>query len=257
MSEPIVSSDDQNVHSMQVNVPLVDLMRQPNGPRDRQLLYGETVQVDDRQNGWSHVRADKDGYVGFVTDSALGPAPPASHWISAPSTHVYEAPDLKSSDRLPLSFGSRIAVLSQADGFVETPDGFVPDMHITPVSTYMADPVDVASLFLGAPYLWGGNSRSGIDCSGLVQAAYLACGRACPGDTSQQETAFGPALPPGTLPKRGDLLFWKGHVALVHDPDTLLHANAYRMAVNYEPLLSTVERIAAKGEGPVTSHRRP
>ena len=119
------------------------------------------------------------------------------------------------------------------------------------------EPVDVAALFLGVPYLWGGNSHSGIDCSGLVQAAYLACGRACPGDASHQEAAFGPALPPGTPPNRGDLLFWKGHVALVYDPDTLLHANAYRMAVNYEPLSFAVERIAAKGEGPVTSHRRP
>lgn len=241
----------------QVIVPVVDLLRRPGGPRERQLLFGDRVRINDNKNGWSRIEADKDGYAGYVASASLAPGQPATHWISAPSTHVYAAPDLKSPDQMTLSFGSRITVLSRKAGFAKTPVGFVPDVHMTPVGQHLRDPVDVAALFLGTPYLWGGNSRFGLDCSGLVQAAYLACGRPCPGDSTQQENALGPALPPGTAPRRGDLLFWQGHVAMVHDPDTLLHANAFHMAVSQEPLRAALERIKAQGDGDVTSHLRP
>jgi len=241
----------------QVAVPIVDLLRRPGGPRDRQLLFGDKVQIQQAKDGWSHVHADKDGYAGYVSTASLGAERQATHWISAPSTHVYQAPDLKSPDQMTLSFGSRITVLSRAGSFAQIPNGYVPDIHLTPIGTHLTDPPGVATLFLGTPYLWGGNSRAGIDCSGLVQAAFLACGRPCPGDSSQQENAFGPALPSGTQPRRGDLLFWNGHVAMVHDPDTLLHANAHHMAVRYEPLVPALKRIEAQGDGPVTSHRRP
>ncbi len=240
-----------------VIMPIVDLLRAPDGPRDRQLLLGDRVQIRQDMGGWCHVQADKDGYAGYVPTASLGPARQATHWISAPSTHVYSAPDLKSPDQMALSFGSRVSVLSRAGDFAQTTNGFVPCVHITPLATRPGDPLDVAALFLGTPYLWGGNSRFGIDCSGLVQAAYLACGHPCPGDASQQENAFGPPLPPGTAPRRGDLLFWKGHVAMVSDPDTLLHATAFHMAVCHEPLRPTLERIRAHGDGKVTSHLRP
>ena len=248
---------DRAGQKAQVIVPVLDLMRSPGGPRDRQLLYGETVQIRALNNGWSHVQADKDGYKGHVPTPSLGPAQPATHWVSAPATHIYQAPDLKSPDRLALSFGSLVTVLSKVDAFAETPDGYVPSVHLTPKGTNLPAPLEVAALFLGTPYLWGGNSRFGLDCSGLVQAAFLACGRSCPGDSDQQEQAFGPPLPPGTTPQRGDLLFWKGHVAMMQDPDTLLHANAFHMAVAREPLGPALERIEAQGDGRVTSHRRP
>jgi len=251
------SPDTPPPDAARVTAPFTDLLRRPGGPRDRQLLFGDRVLVLGANNGWRHVRAEKDGYSGYVTGTSLGPDQPATHWVSAPSTHVYEAPNLKSPDRMPLSFGSRITVLSIADGFAETPEGFIPNVHSNPLGTQMHDPLDVAALFLGTPYLWGGNSRFGIDCSGLVQAAYLACGRPCPGDSNQQETALGTAQPSGTAPRRGDLLFWKGHVAMVHGPDTLLHANAHHMAVVYEPLAPALERIEQQGDGKVTSHLRP
>lgn len=257
MSDPVASADRAAKTVARVTTPLADLHRSPNGPRDRQVLYGETMQIHEDRNGWCYVQTDKDGYRGYVRKTALGPTLTATHWISAPSTHIYTAADLKSPDLMALSHGCRITVTSQTDDFAEIPDGFVPNGHITPVAGTFDDPLDIAALFLGVPYLWGGNSRFGIDCSGLVQAAFLACGRACPGDSGQQEQAFGPALSPNIPPRRGDLLFWKGHVALVHDPDTILHANAHRMAVNYEPLAAAQKRIIAAGDGPMTSHRRP
>jgi NlpC/P60 family/Bacterial dipeptidyl-peptidase Sh3 domain len=241
----------------QVIEPVVDLMCEPGGPRDRQVLFGESVEIQGTADGWSRIKADKDGYAGYVRSPSLGVEHAPTHWISAPSSHIYSAPDLKSPDLMALSFGSRVTMVSQAGKYVETHAGFIPRSHLIPIGTHMSNPFEVAALFLGTPYLWGGNSRFGIDCSGLVQAAFIACGRPCPGDSHQQETAFGAALPSGTTPRRGDLLFWKGHVAMVVDADTLLHANAFHMAVSYEPLQGAIERIKAQDEGPVTSHIRP
>ena len=241
----------------QITLPVVDLLRHPDGPRDRQVLFGETFELLEVDNGWRHIRADKDGFTGFVPESCLGPVTPATHWISAASTHVYARADLKSPDLMALGFGSLITAISLADGYVRTSQGFIPAPHVTPNGTHLSDPVDVARLFMGTPYLWGGNSRWGIDCSGLVQAAYVACGQSCPGDSGMQMDALGPELPPGSEPQRNDLLFFKGHVAMVYDPDTLLHANAMHMAVSFEPLHPTLARIEAQGDGKVIRHVRP
>lgn len=240
----------------QIIRPVVDLLRQPGGPRERQLIWGERVTSADEKDGWAQITAIKDGYTGYVPIAALAAAAKATHWISAAATHVYAQPDFKSSDLHSLSFGSRIQVVSRGERFSGTPEGFIPTPHLLPIGVMLNDPVTVAELFLGTPYLWGGNSQFGIDCSGLVQAALLACGIPCPGDSGPQEMVLGTAQPEGTPYLRGDLLFWKGHVALVRDTNTLIHANAFHMAVALEPLHSAIDRIQAQGDGPVTSHRR-
>jgi len=236
--------------------PVTDLLRHPDGPRDRQLLFGDTVTVTDTQDGWSHVTADKDGYTGWVISDQLGAPVPETHWITAPATHAYAQPDMKSPDRISLSFGSRVQVLSDRGRFLETELGFIPAVHAKLSATRLTDPVAVAELFLGTPYLWGGNSRFGLDCSGLVQAGLLACGFPCPGDSGDQERELGTALPAGTDPKRGDLLFWKGHVAWIYGDNMLLHANAYHMDVTFEPMDQAITRILDQGDGPVTAHKR-
>ncbi|MFD3190760.1 C40 family peptidase [Sedimentitalea sp. HM32M-2] len=243
--------------TMRVTWPVVDLLRAPGEARDRQLLYGETVDRYETHRGHSFVQARKDGYVGYLPDAALGPEQTPTHWVSAPATHLYAAPDIKSPDRQMLSFGSLVTVRSETGAFVETAQGFVPRVHLRVIADRLDDPVAVARLFLGTPYLWGGNSRLGIDCSGLVQAALLACGHPCPGDSDQQQATLGQRLEPGTTPQRGDLLFWKGHVALVSGRDRLIHANAHHMAVRDEPLQAALTRIKALGDGAVTAHLRP
>ncbi len=244
------------MNSMQIARPVVDLLRRPEGPRDRQLLFGDRVEELEKSGEWSRVRAAKDGYEGWVPAGVLELPWEASHWVSAPATHVYSDPDLKSADCLSLSFGSHVTAVGLGERFVETPMGHIPRQHLRPAGTRLEDPVAVAALFLGTPYLWGGNSRFGIDCSGLVQASLLACGLPCPGDSGDQEKALGHALPKGTPAQRGDLLFWKGHVAWVADKDTILHANAHHMAVAHEPLEAAIARIETQGDGPVTAHKR-
>ncbi|WP_170411034.1 C40 family peptidase [Ruegeria atlantica] len=236
--------------------PVVDLLRNPDGPRDRQLLFGDEVDVFETSDGWARVTAKKDGYPGWVSSDQLGPETAGTHWVTAPATHAYEQPDMKSPDRATLSFGSKLNVLSEHGKFLETELGFIPAIHAKLSETRLTDPVAVAELFLGTPYLWGGNSRFGIDCSGLVQAGLLACGTPCPGDSGDQERELGKPLPAGTEPKRGDLLFWKGHVAWIYGENMLLHANAYHMDVTFEPMDQAITRILEQGDGPVTSHKR-
>ncbi|EEE36232.1 NLP/P60 family protein [Rhodobacteraceae bacterium KLH11] len=236
--------------------PVINLLRRPDGPRDRQLLFGDTVMVEEEHDGWSRITATKDDYPGWIKTDDLGPIEPQTHWIVAASTHAYAQPDMKSLDLISLSFGSKIRALSEQDGFLETSLGFIPAVHAVPAYSRLTDPVAAAELFLGTPYLWGGNSRFGLDCSGLVQAALLACGVPCPGDSGDQAREVGTLLTPGAAEQRGDLLFWKGHVAWVAAKNLLLHANAYHMAVALEPMDQAIARIAAQGDGPVTAHKR-
>lgn len=235
--------------------PVVDLLRAPGGARDRQLVYGEPVTLYETHEGWAFVQSAKDAYVGYVPAAALAPAFDVSHWVSAPATHAYERDDFKSPDCCALSHGSRVQVLGGEGRFLQTNLGFIPARHLSKLGSHADDPVAIAETFLGTPYLWGGNSRFGIDCSGLVQVALLACGTQCPGDSGMQEAELGNDAPAGDY-QRGDLLFWKGHVAMLRDPDTLIHANAHDMAVAIEPITAAITRIEAQGDGPVTAHKR-
>ncbi|MDF1726309.1 MAG: NlpC/P60 family protein [Sulfitobacter sp.] len=255
MSDPRVTPEASRITqrtARRVAAPLADLLRRPEGPRDRQLTYGEAVTVLDERAGWAYVQAEKEGYCGYLRAETLGAALTPTHRVSASATHAYSAPDLKSAERCSLTFGARLAVMAVTTDFAETELGHIPLQHIAPVTSVETDPAGVAALFLGTPYLWGGNSRAGIDCSGLVQAALLACGLPCPGDSDQQMRVGKPA----SLPyQRNDLIFWKGHVAMVIDPETLIHANAHAMACTLEPIEAVIARIA-ETDGPVTAHRR-
>jgi cell wall-associated NlpC family hydrolase len=237
----------------QVAVSFTDLCKTPEGRRERQVIFGDAVTVLHRDAGWCYVQSGKDGYCGFVQADALGPPSLPTHRVSNPSTHAYSAADLKSPDRIALSFASRVTVLATDDAFAQTNAGFIPLGHLVPVAQHDDDPAEVATKFLGTPYLWGGNSRWGIDCSGLVQAALLACGIPCPGDSDMQMT-LGHAATGGY--RRNDLIFWKGHVAIVSDPQTIIHSNGGSMSTNYEGIAAAIKRIADNGDGPVTAHRR-
>ncbi|MBK5933479.1 NlpC/P60 family protein [Rhodovulum imhoffii] len=240
-----------------IGPPVADLLRTPAGLRDRQLLHGESFEVLEIRDGYAFGQAGRDGYVGYVTAEALTDLPEPTHIVAARATHAYPAPDMKRPELCGLSFGTRLRVVSASGNFFETAEGwFVPKPHLRPANAPFKDPVTIAQLFFGTPYLWGGNSAWGIDCSGLVQAAYLACGLPCPGDSDQQEETLGTALPPDSPVQRGDILFWKGHVALAVDDRVMIHANAHHMAVAYEPVADAIARIVAQGDGPLTHHKR-
>ncbi len=240
-----------------IHSPVAALIPEPGGGGlSKQLIYGEPVVVIERGAQHSFVQSQTDQYAGYVATSALGPVLTPSHRITAHASHAYSRADFKSPVQAGLSFGSRVQALGQTERFIETSLGYIPRQHLTPISDLAPDPVTYAEQFLGTPYLWGANSAWGIDCSGLLQTAMLACGRDCPRDSDMQFAELGTFLINCAYPKRGDLVFWKGHVGIMRDEATLLHANAYHMAVASEPLDQAIERIGAQEFGAVTGFKR-
>src|SRR5262249_39201909 len=186
------------------------------------------------------------------------PGPPPTHKVAALRTLVFPGPSIKLPLLEGLPLGSRLAVARIEEAFAVTAaGGYVPTRHLVAIDAKESDFVAVAERFLGAPYLWGGKTSLGLDCSGLVQVALTACGIACPRDSDMQERALGRALDPGDVSdlKRGDLVFWKGHVAIARDRATLVHANAFHMAVAIEETEAALARIRADGSE-VTSIKR-
>ncbi|MFQ5624771.1 MAG: C40 family peptidase [Paracoccaceae bacterium] len=242
-----------------VNVPVLDLVREPGAARlATQLRFGEVFTVYDSGGGYAWGQAEDDGYVGYVEAAALGEPVAATHTVGALLTHVYPEPDIKSRARGWLPFQAKLAVAGARSEFAElATGGFVPLAHVREMNAAPADFVAVAERFLGCPYLWGGTTAHGLDCSALVQLSLRAAGRDCPRDSDMQETSVGTPFGDNEEMRRGDLVFWRGHVGIMCDPATLLHANAHHMAVQKEVLEEAAARIAGAGGGEITCRRRP
>jgi|SRR5262245_35073556 len=224
----------------------------PDAPLDTEALKGERVTVYEIEEGWAWGQLAADGYVGFMPAGALGsPGAVPTHKVASLRTLVFPGPSIKLPPIEALPFGSRLAIAHTEPPFAITASGgYVAARHVVPLDASEPDFVAVAERFLGTPYLWGGKTSLGIDCSGLVQVAMSACGIACPRDSDMQERALGTALAQPidlTALRRGDLLFWPEHVAIARDPTTLIHANAFHMAVALEPLAEAVARIRSAG----------
>ncbi len=243
--------------------PVTPVRREPvpDAPLDTEALKGERVTIYDvNDEGWCWGQLESDHYVGWMPANALTrPGPEPTHKVSVLRTFVFPAPNIKSPPIEAIPFGAKLAIMRVHESFAVTSiGGFVPLQHLALLSDLERDYVAVAERFLGTPYLWGGKSPLGIDCSGLMQAAATACGIDCPRDSDMQEASLGESASVAgalSMPHRGDAIFWPGHVAIVRDRKTLIHANAYHMAVAIEPIQDAIARIRASGSE-VTSVRR-
>lgn len=240
---------------MQVAVPVADLHASPDTPAlDRQILFGHKVCLLDAATGFA--RDETSGHVGYVDPAHLALWQAPTHRVQKRQTLIFDRPDIKTPGPRLISCGALLRIEGSTENFARCSEGFIPAHHLSYIDSTQPDFAATAEKLRGTPYLWGGNSATGIDCSGLVQLALQAAGLPCPGDSDQQMAQLGTILPVGTAPQRNDLFFWKGHVALAYDPQTLIHANAGAMAVALEPLDTAIARIAAQGDGPVIAHKR-
>lgn len=240
---------------------------------ETELLFGEPVTIYERADGWAWVQSGVDDYVGYVPADALGPLPakPVTHIVRSLATFLYPEPSIKTPPVVELSLGSRVSVVERQDRFaVLATGGVVMDHHLAPIDTFVRDYVAVTERFVGTSYLWGGRSRRGVDCSGLIQLAMQAAGIACPRDSDMQSTEIGTAVDvPAVLAaadadgaivdglQRGDVLCWTGHVAVALDADMIVHANGHHMSTVVEPAIDAAIRIKKHNGGPVTGIRRP
>ena len=241
--------------------PVIDLRKAPDLSLgiETQALFGEGFVVYEEDEGWVWGQCERDGYVGYVAASSLAPAGAApTHRVRVLRTHVYPAANLKTTPLMALTRDALIPVAGLDGAWARTQHGCVYAAHLDPLDARASDAAAIAEMFLGVPYLWGGRSSQGLDCSGLVQTALRAAGIDAPRD-SDMLAGLGEAL---TIDAgmanlaRGDLVFWSGHVGVMRDQRTLLHANAHHMLVVGEPLAEARARIVANGGGEVTAARR-
>jgi cell wall-associated NlpC family hydrolase len=225
-----------------------------------QALKGERVTVYDRNGeGWAWGQLGSDGYVGWLPDSALAkPSEKPTHKVTALWTFAFPGPSIKLPPAVSLPMGAALAIVRDDGPFAVTSDGhYVPRQHLGPPDAKAPDFVAVAERFVGVPYLWGGKSAFGIDCSGLVQVSLSAAGTGCPRDSDMQYDSLGRSLSASESKhlQRGDLIFWKGHVAIARDPNTIVHANAHHMATVVENTRDAIARIKAGGSDVVAVKR--
>jgi cell wall-associated NlpC family hydrolase len=258
----------------QVVRPSVAVRIAPDGHKglETELLFGETVKVFDEANGWAWVQATADRYVGYVPADALeGIVGKPTHVVRAISTFLYPEPNIKTPPAMAFSLNTPLRVLDTRERFAAlVGGGFVMAHHLAPADQPARDFVAMAERFEGTPYLWGGRTRVGLDCSGLVQIAMQSAGLVCPRDTDMQEAEVGAAIdvpacltqptdalkdPDGLL--RGDLIFWPGHVGIMTDGVMMLHANGHHMATVIEPVVDAAGRIHRQTGHGVRSIRRP
>jgi cell wall-associated NlpC family hydrolase len=247
----------------QIDVPALPLRREPrfDATLDTEALYGETLTLFDESEGWAWVQLARDSYVGYMPSEGLAAEVTApTHKVAALRTYVYPSPDFKTPPLALLSLNALVTTVGEEGRFLALKGGgFVVAGHVRRLDENARDFVDVALAFLGTPYLWGGRTSLGVDCSGLVQLASEAAGLPCPRDADMQAQEVGQPLDwKGKAPLvRGDLVFWDGHVGIMTNAHDLVHASAYQMVVVEEPLAEANARIAASTGGEIVAARRP
>ncbi|MDC1445122.1 C40 family peptidase [Amylibacter sp.] len=242
---------------LQVCTPVCNILDKPNGNLERQMLFGDGFECGSNTGEWVKGKRLSDGYKGYVKKDNLKNWEKSTNKICSFGAQIYKEPNIKTVPLMNIPFQSEITVVNDYDDFFKlNNNSYIHKMHTQPISIIKKDYIETAKKYLGVPYLWGGNSQYGVDCSGLVSLALRNAGYTTPGDSFDQEKELGNKVPKNDYLKRGDLIFWKGHVGLMVDEETLLHANGHHMKVVLEPLFQVKKRIKDNNGGLVLSVNR-
>lgn len=226
---------------------------------DSQIVYGERVAVHQTDGDKAQISSLTDGYLGWIDADAIEPTfdEPANFWVSTPIAHLYTAPNFKQANPRTVTLGAQLLVkgATLANGFLKTHDGaYIYAKHVRPVGHWFDDPLGVAQTLMHSPYLWGGRTALGLDCSALVQLSFAACGVALHRDSDLQLAHHGSET---QSPQRGDLAFFPGHVGLMVDENHMIHANATHMKVTLDPVSDVIDWIRQEGKAdPFSGYRR-
>ncbi|CAF25694.1 NlpC/P60 family protein [Bartonella quintana] len=246
-----------------VHTAVAGLFKENNKKSERQTecLLGEELLIFEQGEIMSWGQSLKDGYVGYIDTTVLCASTiKQTHIVSVPRTFQYLQADLRGPMEYPLSMGSKVSVVDETEvrdtmySILESGKAII-TRHLSPIGRVYEDYVTVAETFISTPYLWGGVSGFGIDCSGLVQLSMMMTGKMVLRDTGMQQKTIGRALTDSDKLQRGDLIFWEGHVAIMIDHENIIHANGYSMNVMIEPLEEAITRIAKKHKYPVEKRR--
>ncbi len=223
-----------------------------------ELVYGEQFAVLDVAGNWAWGYGLHDDYLGYVALDALGAVIDASHVVTSVGAIIFEAPQIRTPvvRRLPMGAKLRCTALSECGAFYATDEGFVPISHVTKIGEVAGTPADIAEHLVGTPYLWGGRSGDALDCSGLVQLTFGLVGIMAPRDSDMQMAAMGVGIFEGDALRRNDLIFFPGHVGIMADADTLIHANFKAIQVKIEPLIDVAARFSSDPKGPILARKR-
>ncbi len=269
---------DYAMTSYQIIRPAAPMRTKPSHQSglETEALFGEEVSILEEKGDWVRARLETDGYEAWLEKCTLGQLPKPTHRINVVRALITSGKDIKTPNLGYLPFGALVAVAGTADGVAEIAlgnrdgngdgngnvgggRGYIPARHTAPLDAPLdaqfADWVQCAEQFLGVPYRWGGRDSIGMDCSALVQLALMAGGMTAPRNSGDQFRTLGATLPEGAALKRGDLIFWRGHVGIMQDAERLLHANAWHGMVASEALSDARTRIQ-KTEGAITRMAR-
>ena len=226
-----------------------------DAPAISQLVHGEGFDMIDKAGGWAWGRCTHDDYVGYVRADALGPVRTPTHRVTAPLALIFANPDIKAPVIKALPIGAQVAGADEGN-FLRVDEGYIHGRHVAPLDAVEPDPVAVAERLIGAPYRWGGRGGDGVDCSGLIQRSLELAGIAAPRDSDMQRDQLGEPLAEDAPLRRGDLIFFPGHVGLMWDAERLLHANAFWMSTVIEPLEDVMARLKPTHAHPITARKR-
>ncbi len=252
--------------SARIGVAFTELRARPERDCaiDTQLMFGEDIKVHDEKEDWALVQAERDDYVGWLEAKTLKyETTPITHLVCVPRTFLYPEPDLKLPHKGMRSLASGLVVVDEEERrgtkykILETGEAIIA-RHIRPISEHESDYVSVAETLVRTPYLWAGTTAFGLDCSGLVKLAMFMCGQNVLRDSDMQAATIGKEIDAGEEYeniKRGDLIFWRGHIGIAQGKGLILHANGNSMDVTSEPLLPAIERIAYLYEKPIGVRR--